>query len=185
MVRTCYFGHMLMSSPSKWIYVWNRHVQRASWSICKTNRAFQRPIPVLSLQACLSFSNSTAAISVHTAARSDRTAGCPRPLLPSGCWEIYDSCRTIYIQHFICDVVCVCVSVHTCTAGGLFWLQKLSLHVFCLWLCQIVPRPLSYRASVDTIVFCPFSCTKVSPIVSHNKYFSMYKPLLHFCYCKY
>ncbi len=101
---------------------------------------------------------------------SDRTAGWPtraaqRPL--RDLWLSSDHLHSTFSFVISCVCVCVCVYLHTHTAG--LHSGRSNCHSM-YFACGCVKLSLSLwpPGPHGTHVFCPFSCTKFSIIVSHN-----------------
>ncbi len=136
-----YFGvHGNDFSPQKWIYsVWNRPVLHLSF--WKSNRAFQRPIPLFSLQACLDVSSTAVAISVHTAAKFWQDCWLADPCCPAATERFMTLVRPFTFNVFICDFVCVCVCVCICTLTPLGSILAVAIAIPCILLVAVLNCP--------------------------------------------
>lgn len=107
---------------------------------------------------------------------SDRTAGCPTPAAQQQLKDLWLSSDHLHSTFHLW--FCVCVSVHTRTAGLHSGSSNCySMHFACG--CDKSSHSLwpSFRASLDTCI-CPFSCIKVSTVSNPNP---KQKPVTNLC----
>lgn len=153
--------------------VWNKPVQRVAFGENVTEHfRGQFQFPACRLASCVLLQQQWLSLSsqLHD---SDTTAGC-RTSLPGGHWQIYGSNRTIYIQSFICDFVCMHIlsarspSARSGDRRAPFRLQQLRfLATLCIFLVAVLncPEAAGFQNLIGDM-FCPFS--SVSVTVSYN-----------------
>lgn len=134
-------------------------------SFWKSNRAFQKPIPVLSLQAASVSPAHTVAISVHTAALFWQVRWLPDPSCPAAAERFMTLVRPFTFDvSFV--ILCVCISALS-RRGAPF--LAVAIAIPCILLVAVLNcLTASGLQSLTGQVFCLFHCTKLSTFVSHN-----------------